>query len=168
MSFSNASRYRSRFFCNGLISTSTSVLSARPRLLCYNNSRVLANPARLNSTMSATTSGSEDDYASRSQQSPLASQRDRKANTPSEVNRTARFKGYFPLGYKDGFSQWVQHAASMCLMSLGLTILVGQRASCSCRAYRSILYSLPSEAPNPHADRLCTTVNKWHGYGDFR
>ena len=36
----------------------------------------------------------------------LASQRDKQSNTPTEANRTGRFTGYFPLGYKEGFSQW--------------------------------------------------------------
>lgn len=34
----------------------------------------------------------------------LASQR---KDTPSEATRTAGKTGYFPLGYKEGFSQWV-------------------------------------------------------------
>lgn len=35
----------------------------------------------------------------------LASQR---KDTPSEATRTAGKPGYFPLGYKEGFSQWVR------------------------------------------------------------
>ena len=61
-----------------------------------------------NTTMAASaTSGSEDDQRSRGQQSVLISQRAKKGNTPTESNRTGRFGGYFPLGYKEGFSQWV-------------------------------------------------------------
>ncbi|MCJ1474472.1 hypothetical protein MMC13_003130 [Lambiella insularis] len=55
--------------------------------------------------MAATASGSDDDFKSKGQQSPLASQR---ARQPTEANRKGRFGGgYFPLGYKDGFNQWV-------------------------------------------------------------
>ncbi|KAF2135868.1 uncharacterized protein K452DRAFT_259998 [Aplosporella prunicola CBS 121167] len=46
---------------------------------------------------------SDDEFSSRSQQSPLASQRARAQ--PSQPP-TGRFQGYFPLGYKEGFSQW--------------------------------------------------------------
>ena len=56
----------------------------------------------------ASTSGSDDDLRSKSQQSPLASQRAKSQQHPSEANRTGRFsRGYFPLGYKEGFNQWV-------------------------------------------------------------
>ncbi|KAI9672494.1 MAG: hypothetical protein M1817_003260 [Caeruleum heppii] len=47
-------------------------------------------------------SGSNGDLKSRSQQSPLASQR-AKEQTGS---RTGPSGGFFPLGYKEGFSQW--------------------------------------------------------------
>ena len=59
--------------------------------------------------MSAATanSGGDDELRSRSQQSPLASQRAKNAKTPTEANRTGRFGGYFPLGYKEAYSQWV-------------------------------------------------------------
>ena len=56
---------------------------------------------RLQHTMSA-----EDDVSSRSQQSPLASQR-AKQQAEAEGKKTSRFAGVFPLGYKDTFSQWV-------------------------------------------------------------
>ncbi|MCJ1413947.1 hypothetical protein MMC32_000272 [Xylographa parallela] len=57
--------------------------------------------------MATAASGGDDDYRSRAQQSPLASQRAKKANTPTEANRTGRISaGYFPLGYKEGFNQW--------------------------------------------------------------
>ena len=55
----------------------------------------------------ATTNGNDDDLSSRGQQSPLASQRAEQSSGPTEANRTGRFTGYFPLGYKEGFSQWV-------------------------------------------------------------
>jgi hypothetical protein len=57
------------------------------------------------SVMATTTSGEDDDYKSKSQQSPLASQR---AKETGQAKRTGRFTGYFPLGYKEGFSQWVR------------------------------------------------------------
>ncbi|MCJ1437850.1 hypothetical protein MMC27_007237 [Xylographa pallens] len=57
--------------------------------------------------MATAASGGDDDYQSRSQQSPLASQRAKQGNNPTEANRTGRFsRGYFPLGYKEGFNQW--------------------------------------------------------------
>lgn len=55
----------------------------------------------------ATANGGDDEFRSSSQRSPLASQRDRANNTPTEANRTGRLGGYFTLGYKEGFSQWV-------------------------------------------------------------
>ena len=63
---------------------------------------------RRSSAMATAASGGDDDYQSRSQQSPLASQRAKQGNNPTEANRTGRFSGgYFPLGYKEGFHQWV-------------------------------------------------------------
>jgi cardiolipin-specific phospholipase len=55
----------------------------------------------------ATADGSDDDFRTRGQQSPLASQRAKQSNDHSEANETGRISGYFPLGYKEGFSQWV-------------------------------------------------------------
>lgn len=46
---------------------------------------------------------SDSEVASRSQQSPLASRRQKEAD-PSK--RQSRFSGFFPMGYKEGFSQW--------------------------------------------------------------
>ena len=56
------------------------------------------------SVMATATSGGDDDFKSKSQQSPLASQRAREGG---QEKRAGRFTGYFPLGYKEGFSQWV-------------------------------------------------------------
>lgn len=55
----------------------------------------------------ATANGNDDDFTTRNQQGMLASQRLKASNAPTEANRTGRFTGYFPLGYKEGFSQWV-------------------------------------------------------------
>jgi hypothetical protein len=62
------------------------------------------------STMSASTSSaSSDDVRPRGQQPMLASQRAKEqTNASSAASRTSRFTGYFPLGYKEGFSQWVR------------------------------------------------------------
>ncbi|KAL8942890.1 MAG: hypothetical protein Q9211_001192 [Gyalolechia sp. 1 TL-2023] len=54
----------------------------------------------------ATTNGSSDNIRTRSQQSPLASQRAKEINAPTEENRKGKFGGFFTLGYKEGFSQW--------------------------------------------------------------
>ena len=59
----------------------------------------------------ATTNGGNDDLMStRTQQSPLASQRAKQNQTPTEDNRKGRLGGMFTLGYKEGFSQWVRQA----------------------------------------------------------
>lgn len=52
-------------------------------------------------TMSTDAAESDSEIQSRSQQSPLASQR-AKAENP----RRSRFENLFPLGYKQGFAQW--------------------------------------------------------------
>ena len=51
--------------------------------------------------MSSNTADSDSEVQNRSQQSPLASQRAKEENP-----RKSRFDGMFPLGYKQGFSQW--------------------------------------------------------------
>lgn len=45
------------------------------------------------------------DRRSRGQQSPLASRRTKESGTTAQ-ERKGRFDGMFPLGYKEGFSQW--------------------------------------------------------------
>ena len=77
----------------------------------------------------ATTNGNDDDLRSRGQQSPLASQRAKQGSGPQEGNRTGRFTGYFPLGYKEGFSQWVL-AGFVIAADRELTSLVGKRTIC--------------------------------------
>lgn len=54
-----------------------------------------------------TTDGSSDDLRTRPQQSPLASKRAQQRNGPTEDSRKGRIGGFFTLGYKDGFHQWV-------------------------------------------------------------
>lgn len=58
-------------------------------------------------TMSTATNGGDDQLRSSSQHSPLASQREKSSNNSKEKNSTRRAGGYFTLGYKEGFSQWV-------------------------------------------------------------
>ena len=50
----------------------------------------------------------DDDVRNRTQQSPLASQRAKQSDHPTEANRTGRMSNFFPLGWKDGFNQWVR------------------------------------------------------------
>lgn len=72
----------------------------------------------------ATSSASEagDTLKSKTQQSPLASQRDKaQADNPTKATRTNRFTQYFPLGYKDGFSQWV------CTITVPFAVLGGRQ-----------------------------------------
>lgn len=61
----------------------------------------------------ATTNGSNDDIRTRPQQSPLASQRAKQDGAPSDENRKGQFGGYFTLGYKEGFTQWVRNQAKL-------------------------------------------------------
>lgn len=51
------------------------------------------------------TADSDSEVANRSQQSPLASRRKQEAEQDAS-KRQSRFAGMFPLGYKEGFSQW--------------------------------------------------------------
>jgi len=105
--------------CNSGIFRCTALSSSTVR---HSNPR--QSSKRHTSTMSASTaSSSDDDYTSRTQQSPLASQRARKqGNPPSEANRTGKFGGYFTLGYKEGFSQWVRFRRSLTVFTI-LTLL---------------------------------------------
>ena len=57
-------------------------------------------------SMAATASSNDDDIRTRGQQSPLASQR-KNSNAQSETKSKGRFSGFFPLGYKEAYSQWV-------------------------------------------------------------
>lgn len=62
------------------------------------------------STMAtSSTSDPSRDFNAKTQQSPLARERAKaEANNPTQATRANRFSQYFPLGYKDGFSQWVR------------------------------------------------------------
>ena len=55
----------------------------------------------------ATANDGDDEVRSKPQQSPLASQRVKANNTSADSAKTGRTGGYFTLGYKEGFSQWV-------------------------------------------------------------
>ena len=59
----------------------------------------------------ATANGGDDEFKSRQQQNMLASQRRKtsseNASGPTEENRRGKIGGYFTLGYKEGFQQWV-------------------------------------------------------------
>lgn len=66
--------------------------------------------SRRSSTMASTSTGGNDDISySRPQQSPLASQRGKQNAALNESNQSQVVKsgGLFPLGFKEGFSQWV-------------------------------------------------------------
>ena len=54
-----------------------------------------------------TTDGGDDQVQRGSRHSPLASQRSKVNNTSTETNSRGRTGGYFTLGYKEGFNQWV-------------------------------------------------------------
>lgn len=101
---------------------SSSFIQSAPARATGNAARVLSririSPAHLqfrglsrrSSTMASTSASGNDDISySRSQQSPLASQRGKQHAGPNESNQTqtAKSGGFFPLGFKEGFSQWV-------------------------------------------------------------
>ena len=99
---------------------------------------------RRSSAMAATASDSGDNIGSRTQQSPLASQRAKANNAPTEANRTGRFGGYFTLGYKEGFSQWVgQVWRNFGSKTDTCFVPVGKCVPSSSRAYRHVLRSVP-------------------------
>ncbi|EOD45435.1 putative acetolactate synthase protein [Neofusicoccum parvum UCRNP2] len=55
----------------------------------------------------AASANSDDDFRSRTQQSPLASQRAKQqGSVPPSAPNGRGFSGWFPLGYKEGFTQW--------------------------------------------------------------
>jgi cardiolipin-specific phospholipase len=54
----------------------------------------------------ATSGDSEEQYTPRTQQSPLASERAKFGQGPSETSRRGRIGSYFTLGYKEAVSQW--------------------------------------------------------------
>ena len=87
------------------------IVFCRLRCVTWNTISVQREGLHYTAIMStATANGGDDELRSSSQQSPLASQRNRADNTPTEANRTGRIGGYFTLGYKEGFSQWVGKA----------------------------------------------------------
>ena len=116
---------------------------------------------RCSSTMSATAANnSDDDFRSKTQRSPLASQRAKQGVTPTEANRTGRVGGYFTLGYKEGFSQWVREISlSPCLPYHRNVHVVGEHTISRSRAHRPVLHTLPSAAPNSHRDWICSNIN---------
>jgi hypothetical protein len=99
------------------------VTSSIPRLGLPGHSTLVASPPdfgcfntsiRQYSTMSASTASSqsgENEIRTRTQQSPLASQR-AKEQAEKDGRRRGPFSGnLFPMGYKEGFSQWVRNCA---------------------------------------------------------
>ena len=74
----------------------------------------------------ATANGNDDDFTTRNQQGMLASQRAKAENVPTEANRTGRFTGYFPLGYKEGFSQWVCYRLVLTIDDMLMNYSVGK------------------------------------------
>ena len=67
-------------------------------------------------------SDAEAEVRNRGQQPMLASQRAK--DTPSEATRTAGKTGYFPLGYKEGFNQWVCISQPPCTLQLAANRLL--------------------------------------------
>ena len=102
---------------------------------------------RSSSAMAATASGSGDDLQSTQstgQQSPLASQRAKQTDAPSEANRTGRFGRYFTLGYKEGFYQWVSlKQLEKCLKTEINELVVGKCSSSGRRTCCHVIRSIP-------------------------
>lgn len=86
---------------------SSRALSHRRIILAHLQSRGLSR--RLSTMAGTSASGNDDISYSRPQQSPLASQRGKKNTGPNESNQSqaAKSGAFFPLGFKEGFSQWV-------------------------------------------------------------
>lgn len=79
-----------------------------------------------NSTPSDRDSG----LAARGQQSPLASQRAKQQNNSQEQNRTGKMGGFFTLGYKEGFAQWVRMHFHVLFANIDTnSVLVGEHTS---------------------------------------
>ena len=118
---------------------------------------------RNTATMStATANGNDDDLRSRGQQSPLASQRAKQSSAPTEANRTGRFTGYFPLGYKEGFSQWV-HTGFFGEAGKVLTSLVGKCTIRQSRTCCHVLHTISQTTAHSYPDRKdCTLGNPIH------
>lgn len=90
-----------------VVGNSARALSRRRIILAHLQSRGLS---RRSSTMAGTSASDNDDISySRPQQSPLASQRGKQNTGRNESNQSqaAKSGGFFPLGFKEGFSQWV-------------------------------------------------------------
>lgn len=62
----------------------------------------------LTTMTTATTDGDDDEVRKTSRHSPLASQRKTAENTPTKTGSKGTTGGYFTVGYKEGFSQWVR------------------------------------------------------------
>lgn len=86
---------------------SARALSRRRIIPAHLQSRSLS---RRSSTMTGTSASDNDDLSySRPQQSPLASQRGEQniGANGSNQSQAAKSGGFFPLGFKEAFSQWV-------------------------------------------------------------
>ena len=88
------------------------VVLCNPPCVTWVTSSVQVECLQKTTTMSNTTAdGDDDEVRTTSPHSPLASQRGKAGNTSTETNSKGRTGGYFTLGYKEGFSQWVRKAS---------------------------------------------------------
>lgn len=133
-------------------SNSARALSRRGIILTHLQSRGLS---RRSSTMAGTSASGNDDISySRPQQSPLASQRGKQNTGPSEGNQSqaAKSGGFFPLGFKEGFSQWVWGAKTLIARKTlihaksGQAFLPLQQSTESCRT--SLIFDSLRHRPN--------------------
>ncbi len=98
---------RADFACASLGSGLLRSTTRLPRLRFYSSSP---------SVTMGSSAGGDDQLRVQTQQSPLASQR-----AKAESAAASRAQAYFPLGYKEGFSQWVRLSshASPCILTEG-------------------------------------------------
>ena len=133
------------------------------------------NPAKARTTfqspsaMAATASGSGDDLRSTGQQSPLASQRAKQNDAPSEANRTGKFGRYFTLGYKEGFNQWVHSKQLPPFPEVETNeLVVGKCASSGRRACCHVIRSIPQAASHSYPNRHTTPISHWFNHVHIR
>lgn len=81
--------------------------SLRPALVPRSVSPLPPRSHRRATATMAAPANSDEEFRSHTQQSPLASQRARQqGSVPPSAPNGRGFNGWFPLGYKEGFSQW--------------------------------------------------------------
>lgn len=76
--------------------------------------------------------------------------------------------GWFPLGYKEGFSQWVSLRHTRCKVMDADCIPVGKYFACSGRAQSSVIYTTPAATSNTDANRQSCRLRRDNGSSSGR